>query len=83
MYVDLVWLLEFLETVGELKAIYDALVGLAETEPVPEVVPLTDEQRLQTLKDCTLLVRKLNIDIACFPLSESAVIFFDADGNPL
>lgn len=83
MYVDLAWLLEFLQTVGELKGIYDQLVTLANDDPAPPTVPLTDEQRLQTLKDCTLLVRKLDLDIACFPLSDSAVLFFDADGNPL
>jgi len=75
--------MEFIELVGELKAIYDALVELASDEEAPPVVELTDEQRLQTLKDCTLLVRRLDLNIACFPLSESAAIMFDADGNPL
>lgn len=79
MYVDLAWLLEFVQFVGELKSIYDALVALVEQDPPVNPVPLTDEQRLQALKDATLLVHKLRLDIACFPLTDSAVVFYGAD----
>lgn len=83
MFVDLVWLLEFLELVNELKGIYDALATLAETEPVPEEVPLTDAERLQALKDATLLVHKLRLDIACYPLTDASVVFLDSVGEPI
>ena len=81
MFVDLVWLAEFLRLVGEIKAVYDALAALAAGEPTPpEVVPLTDEERLQVLKDCTLLVASLRLNLACYPLTASAVLFVDEDG---
>lgn len=83
MFVDLVWLLEFIEFVNELKGIYDALVTLSEGEPPLEVIPLTDAQRLQALKDATLLVHKLRLDIACYPLTDASVVFLGSSGEPL
>lgn len=83
MFVDLVWLLEFVELVNQLKAIYDALVLLASDDPPPPVVPLTDAERLQALKDATLLVHKLRLDIACYPLTDASVVFLDSVGTPI
>lgn len=83
MFVDLLWLAEFLELVGELKSVYDALLALTEEEPTPATVPLTDEQRLQALKDATLLVHHLRLDIACYPLTDASVVFLDSVGTPI
>jgi len=83
VFVDLVWLLEFLELLNKIKAIYDALQALAETDPPPPAVEMTDSQRLQALKDATLLVHRLRLDIACYPLTDSAVIFLDSEGDPI
>jgi len=81
MFVDLLWLAEFLELVSQLKGIYDQLIGLAtEGEEPPNVAELTLEERQQVLKDCTLLVARLNLDIACYPLTAAAVVFVDETG---
>lgn len=83
MFVDVAWLLEFLQLVSKLKEIYDTLQALAETEPLPSQVPMTDEQRLAALKDATLLVHSLRLNIACYPLTEASVLFLDSVGEPI
>lgn len=84
MFVDLVWLSEFLTLVSDLKAIYDQLSELM-TEPDPdlEFVELSDADRLQALKDATLLVARLRLNIACYPLGTAAVVFYDTEGAPI
>lgn len=84
MYVDLVWLAEFIQLVGELNDVYLAIKAIIET-PEPDLpgCDLTDEQRLECLKAATLLVAKLRLDIACYPLTAAAVVFYDAEGSPL
>lgn len=82
MFVDLLWLAEFLELVSQIKGIYDQLQELATGgEDPPNVAELTLEERQQILKDCTLLVARLNLDLACYPLTASSVVFVDAEGN--
>lgn len=39
--------------------------------------------RQELLEAATLLVRFLQLDIACYPLTEASVVFYDADGNEL
>lgn len=83
MFVDLVWLADFVGLVTELKEIYDALEALVDEPEEPEYASLTDAQRLQILKRCTLIVHKLRLDIACYPLTDSAVVFLDSVGDPI
>lgn len=83
MFVDLLWLAEFLELVSQLKGIYDQLVELAEGEDPPDVLEMTDAQRLQALKDATLLVHRLRLDIACYPLTDASVVFLGSNGEPI
>lgn len=83
MFVDLLWLAEFIELVAELKGIYDSLAELLEGEEAPLETPLTDAQRLQALKDATLLVHRLRMDIACYPLTDASVLFLDSVGEPI
>jgi hypothetical protein len=83
VFVDLVALLEFIELVNELKAIYDALVELFESEEPPIAVELTLQDRKQILRDCTITVDRLNLDLSCFPLGFETTLLFDSDGNPV
>lgn len=83
MFVDLLWLLEFLELLNELKGIYDNLIALSEDDPPPPAVEMTDAQRLQALKDATLLVHRLRLDIACYPLTDASVIMLGSNGDPI
>lgn len=41
------------------------------------------EDRYEMLRDATKLVRLLDLDIACYPLTESSVLLLDEEGNPL
>lgn len=83
MFVDLLFLLEFLELVNSLKDELDELTALFEGEEPPSYVELPYEERKQILKDCTLIIRRLELDLACYPTGYTTVILFDMDGNPV
>lgn len=83
MFVDLLFLLEFLELVATLKARIDEVAALFEGEDPPSLVELPYEERVAMLKEATLLIRRLELNIACYPTGYTTVLLFDMDGNPI
>jgi hypothetical protein len=76
------------EHLNKLKACTDALVeqwdelqaGIdfnVEAELPDTSVPWFDEERRDVLRQATCLVYLSALDLACYPLSESSVIFFE------
>lgn len=56
---------------------------LCEGELPPEFTefPLSDRYRM--LKSATKIVAMLDLNIAAYPITESAVLLFDSAGNPI
>lgn len=76
------------ERLDELKACTDALVAqwvdiqagidfaIASGDP-NECVPWFDDERRDVLRQSTILVFLSELDLACYPLSASAVLFIE------
>lgn len=83
MIIDLIGLLEIValgaETVGAITTLLDAIA----TEPQPDYSGLTDAQKLDLLKRCTMIVVRLNVEVNCMPMGATTAICFDSDGNPI
>lgn len=67
----------------QLQAQLDAIINRAPDLNPDTQVEVTETEQLLLLKLCTLFVRKSLVNIACYPLSESAVVFYAEDGTPL
>lgn len=83
MVADLLILFSFLGLGEESEEALAELVTAMTSEGTRTYTDLSPEEKTEVLKRCTLMVRKLNNNIACYPLSETAVVYFDAEGNPL
>lgn len=56
---------------------------LVESLDPPATMTFEDEDRQEILKACTVMVRLLDLSLACYPLTDSSALLYDADGNPL
>lgn len=63
------------ELVGEMLFDIGELLDFMDAEELSSTL-WSVAARGEFLKKCTLVVRYLNLDIACYPLSESAVVFY-------
>lgn len=83
MVIDILALLEVVQLGAEAVAALQELLTLITGEEQPDYEDLTYEEKLEVLKRCTLMVRRLHLDIACYPLTATSVVFYGPDGEPL
>ena len=59
---------------------YNTLINNLEPPPAME---FEYDDRKQLLKSSTLIVRLVDFDLACYPLTIASVVFYDENGNPV
>lgn len=83
MFVDLGAVLAFLELVSDLYDLFQRLQDALTEDGAPPVVEMTPEERLDALKKATLFIRRLDVDVACFPTGYTTAFIVDMEGNPV
>lgn len=83
MIVDIIGLLELVAIGAETVEAVSNLLAAIGVEVNKNYEDLTPEEKLTTLKKCTIIVTRLHMDINCMPMGEATAICFDTDGNPI
>lgn len=72
---DLKTALAFLD--AQFHELQEAIDFLVESDAPPFEVAWYDEQRRDVLRQCTIMVFLAELNLACYPLSASAVLFIE------
>lgn len=84
MYITAVEAMRLYEAISELGVrLTPYYATLVDGMDPPAEMEFEYADRKEILKQCTMIVRLIDFDLACYPLTVSSVIFFDAAGNPI
>lgn len=83
MIIDFIALLEIVQLGAETVEAIQALIALLDPVEIPQYDDLTQEEKNELLKKCTIIIANLNLNLACFPTGWTTALLFDLEGNPV
>jgi len=80
--IDIVGLLGLVSLGAEAVEAVSQLLAAIAGEPEPDYSDLTYEEKKDLLKQCTLIVVRLGLDVNCYPLGNETTKLYNVDGTP-
>lgn len=83
MVIDIVGLLGLVTLGAEAVSAVGELISILTGEPQPDYSDLTYEEKKALLRELTLIVVRLGLDVNCYPLGSETTKLYNEDGSPV